>query len=307
MSVEHCSQSEFYHGHLFHEHERRTLAVVILTAVMMVAEIAGGLWLGSMALLADGFHMGTHVGALGISAFAYSYARRHAHDPRYSFGTGKVSDLAGFSSAIILAFVAAYVIYESGLRLAAPVPIAYGEAIVIAALGLAVNVASALILQGAHAYHDGEDGHNHAHHHDNNFRSAYVHVMADAATSVMALVALFCGWRFGWRWMDPVMGILGAIVILSWARSLMRDTSAVLLDRVPQTATSEKIRHIVTAQGAEITDLHLWRVGPGAHAVIIALTAPQVVSAEQVRGWLKPLGLAHVTIEINQKPLRESI
>jgi cation diffusion facilitator family transporter len=297
----HCSQPELYRGPETREYERRTRAVVILTFFMMAVEVIGGTWFHSMALLADGFHMATHVGALGISAFAYAYARNHHTDPRYSFGTGKVSDLAGFSSAIILAIIALYVIFESASRLIAPVNILYGEAIPIACVGLAVNIASAIILHGAHSHHHDHEGHDHSHEHnhqDNNFRSAYIHIIADGVTSVMAIIALGCGYAFGWRWMDPVMGGIGAFVILSWARGLMRDTGAVLLDRVPETDAGAKIRAIVEGQGARITDLHIWRVGPGCHAAILAVTSTQV-NADQVREWLKPLGLAHVTIEIS--------
>lgn len=294
MPVDHCSQPEFYHGHLFHEHEKRMRIVVVLTCVMMVVEILGGWWFGSMALLADGFHMGTHMGALGVSAFAYSYARKHAHDERYSFGTGKVGDLAGFASAIMLGLIGLYVLNESFWRFVEPINIHYGEAMFIAVLGLGVNVASAAILKAKHS-------HDHAHHHhDNNFRSAYMHVLADALTSVTAIAALACGWMFGWQRMDPLMGMVGAVVIMVWAWGLLRDTSAVLLDRTPDTEATSKIRQIMASQDIVIKDLHVWRIGPGVQAAIMSLKVSNSVTAERVREWLRPLNLAHITVEINQ-------
>jgi cation diffusion facilitator family transporter len=272
----------------------------------MLAEITGGCFSGSMALLADGFHLGTHVGALGISAFAYSYARRHARDPRYTFGTGKVSDLAGFASALILGMISLYILFESVTRLLAPVPILYGEAIALAMLGLVVNVASVFILNTAKAghHHDHDDhhpvDHHHAHHHDHNFRSAYLHVMADAVTALLAIVALLCGWKLGWAFMDPLVGMIGAGVILSWTFSLLRNTTGVLLDRAPENQLVAQIRDIVAGQGAQVIDLHLWRVAPGAHAAIIAVASTDLLSTDQVRQWFKILSLAHLTVEINQ-------
>lgn len=276
----------------------------MLTALVMIAEILGGHWLGSMALLADGFHMSTHVGALGISLFAYAFARRHSHDPRYSFGTGKVGDLAGFTSALILLLIAFYVIIESAERLMNPVHIFYGEAVSIAVIGLVVNGVSAAIMHSRDHHHEHEsehDDHVHHHHkHDSNFRSAYLHILADAVTSLLAIGALLCGWIFGWQWMDPIVGIIGAIVIISWAISLIRDTSAVLLDRVPHSETADKVRNIIKSQKVEITDFHLWRIGPGAYAAILAITSAESLTASTVRNWLKPLGIVHTTIEINQ-------
>jgi cation diffusion facilitator family transporter len=305
MQPTNCSQAEFYQGHMFHENERRMRWVVVLTFVMMIGEVFSGLWFGSMALLADGFHMATHVGALGISVFAYSYARHHMHDPRYSFGTGKVGDLAGFTSALILVAIAFYVLFESVHRLLVPITIVYGEASVVAVLGLAVNAVSALILRGSnhdhHAHSHDHAEHDHAHHHDSNFQSAYLHIVADGVTSFLAIFALLGGWAFGWGWMDPAVGIIGAVVILSWAWSLIRDASGVLLDRVPQAHTAEQMRTILAQRGAQITDMHLWRVGPGANAVIVALSVTQPVTPQDVREWLHPLGLAHMTIEINVK------
>ncbi|MFY9287495.1 MAG: CDF family Co(II)/Ni(II) efflux transporter DmeF [Alphaproteobacteria bacterium] len=300
MSVDHCSQSGFFQSPASRENERRTLIVVALTAVMMVAEIICGWWFGSMALLADGFHMATHAGALGISAFAYGYARKHAHDPQYSFGTGKVSDLAGFTSAIILGITSLCIVIESGSRLIMPQPIAYGDAIIVALIGLIVNLVSARILHVKHDHHDHGDDH-HGHHHDYNLRSAYLHVIADALTSIMALIALACGWLLGWSWMDPLIGIVGAAVIMVWAFGLLRDTVAVLLDKTPRSDIANKVRAILSAQQAEIHDLHIWRIAPGAHAAIVAVTAKEPLTADQIRIWLKPLGFAHITVEVAQK------
>ncbi|HEU0118611.1 MAG TPA: CDF family Co(II)/Ni(II) efflux transporter DmeF [Alphaproteobacteria bacterium] len=304
MSHTHCSQTTPINADA-KLNEKRTRAVALLTAAMMVAEIIGGQWFGSMALLADGFHMATHVGALGIAAFAYAYARKHANDPRYSFGTGKVGDLAGFTSAIILGVIAIYVLFESVGRLINPIEIVYGEAIAIAALGFLVNVASAGILHGgdshSHHHHDHNHAHEHAgpHHHDHNFRAAYIHVIADAVTSVLAVVALACGWIFGWRWADPAIGIVGAFVIISWALTLIRDSSGVLLDRT-QDECGVRVRDILTRNNIEVIDLHVWRVGQGCNAAIVAVKAPATITVEQVRNMLQPLNFSHVTVEINQ-------
>lgn len=302
MSIKHCSQSDFYQHFIQPDREQRMGKVVFLTCFMMVAEIVGGLLLGSMALLADGFHMMTHTVALGISAFAYAYARHHARDPRYSFGTGKVGDLAGFTSAVILILITAYVAYESTARLIHPVQIIYRQAIPIAFVGLIVNVISAFILHGHEEHQDHHDhSHSHAHshsHHDNNFRAAYVHIIADAVTSVTALAALFCGMEFGWRWLDPVMGLVGAGVILSWAWGLLCETSTVLLDRDAGTEISGRIHRLLVDQGIEISDLHILRVGQGCYAAILAVSVPAGIAVDHIREQLQPLGLAHITIEI---------
>src|SRR3954469_2098437 len=221
------------HDHVFlsHQHaqnERRTWLVVALTCVMMIGEIAAGTLLGSMALLADGWHMATHAAALGIAAIAYLFARRHAHNPSFTFGTGKFGDLAAFSSAIILAMIAIQIAWESAVRLVTPVPIAYAEAIAVAALGLGVNLVSAWLLRDTHDHHH---GHAHGHrHHDNNLRAAYVHVLADAATSVLAIVALGVAMSAQWVWAPPAVGIIGSLVIAAWAFGLIRDSGRVLLD-----------------------------------------------------------------------------
>lgn len=300
------------HDHVFlgkrhDENARRTLWVVALTAVMMVGEIAAGLAFNSMALLADGFHMATHAGALGIAAIAYAYAKRHAYGRRYSFGTGKVGDLAGFASALVLGIVALGIAFESVTRLLDPRPVAFTEATIIAVIGLGVNIVSALLLGHGHGSSHGHDhGHGHGHgetdahehHHerDNNLRSAYLHVVADALTSVLAIAALLGGRYLGWVWLDPLMGIVGSIVIAVWAVSLMRDTGAVLLDATDAAIESE-IRALVEGPGdATITDLHVWRVGPGAHSAIISVVG---TTRETICQRVAPVHeIEHLTVEI---------
>lgn len=293
----------FAHEHVFlgaaHDaNARRTLWVVALTAVMMVGEIAAGYATGSMALLADGFHMATHAGALAVAAAAYAYARKHARSAAYSFGTGKVGDLAGFASALILGLIALGIGVESVLRLFAPITVAFGEAAVVAVLGLAVNLVSALLLSGGHHHHghdhhhDHGHGHHHHHGHDNNLRSAYVHVLADALTSVLAIAALLAGYFLGWRWMDPAMGIVGAVVIARWSWTLMRDTAAVLLDRT-DAHVAEEMRALLA--DVRIVDLHVWRVGPEARAAIVSVVGSDI---ETVRARLAPVHeVAHLTVE----------
>ncbi|MBB5704806.1 CDF family Co(II)/Ni(II) efflux transporter DmeF [Sphingopyxis panaciterrulae] len=293
----------FAHDHMFlgaaHDaNARRTRWVVLLTAVMMVGEIAAGYATGSMALLADGFHMATHAGALSIAALAYAYARRHARNPDYSFGTGKVGDLAGFASATILGLFALGIAFESAIRLVDPTDVAFGEATIVAIIGLAVNVVSAALLAGGHHHgHDHEHGPSHAHGKDNNLRSAYMHVLADALTSILAIAALLAGRYLGWVWMDPMMGIVGAIVIARWSWTLMRDTAAVLLDRTDPHVAAE-IRDRVEGPGdARIADLHVWRVGPEAHAAIVSVVGA-AITGETIRERLAPVPeLAHLTVE----------
>lgn len=290
---------------------RRTLWVVGLTAVMMVVEIVAGFLTGSMALLADGFHMATHAGALGVAALAYLYARRHAQDPRFSFGTGKVGDLAGFASALVLALVALGMAVESIARLVDPGEVAFGEAMVVAVLGLAVNIASALLLAGGPGHgHGHSHGHSHGHGHhrhadgvggaDNNLRAAYLHVIADAATSALAIVALAAGWALGWWWCDPLMGIVGGALVGSWALGLLRDTARVLLDRRDDHVADE-VREAVEGPGdAHITDLHVWQVGPDARAAIVSVKAPGL-SADAIRARLVPVDeIVHLTVEVDQ-------
>jgi cation diffusion facilitator family transporter len=287
-------------------HEKRTRYVVALTAAMMVVEIVAGWWTGSMALLADGIHMATHAGALGVAAAAYAFARRHAHDRRFTFGTGKVGDIAGFASALVLAMIALGIGVESAQRLFAPTDIAYSEAIWIAVLGLVVNLASARLLSGDH-HHGHSHGHDHGHahgghhEHDNNLRSAYFHVLADALTSVLAIAALVAGLYLGWRWMDAAMGIVGASVIARWSWGLLRDTSAVLVDAAANPPLEEEIREAIEDGDAKIADLHVWRVGPGKYAAIVSLVAheplPSKLYADRVRIHEE---LVHVTIETHR-------
>ncbi len=307
------------HDHVFlgaahDDHARRTMWVVALTALMMIAEIVAGYWTGSMALLADGFHMATHAGALGVSAAAYAYARKHARSSKFSFGTGKVGDLAGFASALVLGVVAVGIGVESVKRLLEPTTVAFGEATIVAVVGLAVNLVSALLLGAGH-HHHGHDHHGHGHHHDhdhhhehhhghhgvhnsgdNNLRSAYMHVLADALTSILAIVALLAGRMLGWVWLDPVMGLVGAAVIARWAWTLMRDTAGVLLDATDEHVAAE-VRELLEAPGdARICDLHVWRVGPQAHAAIVSVVGG--LDAAEVRRRLAPVHeLAHLTVE----------
>ena len=293
------------HGHVFlgqgHRHaERRTRIVTLFTAAFMAVEIAGGLAFHSMALLADGIHMATHVGALGLAAGAYYLARRHALDTRFTFGSGKFGDLAAFASAIILGLLAIGVGVESIGRLLVPGPVAYREALPIAALGLGVNIVSALILQTPHDHGHGH-GHDHAHHHDHNMRAAYVHVLADAATSVLAIAALAAGWLWGLAFLDPLVGVIGMAVIASWAYGLVRDSALVLLDAEDDPQLAGEIRAMIERElGARVADLHLWRLGPGHRGLIVSLLSPDQVTADRIRAELRAryASLSHVTVEI---------
>ncbi len=400
------SSATTFHSHVFlgegqEKSERKTWAVIWLCAAMMAAEIVGGWLFGSIALIADGLHMSTHAGALLLAALAYMFARRYANDPRFTFGTGKLGDLAGFTSAIILAMIALLIGYEAVSRLIAPVPIRFAEAIPIAFLGLAVNVASAWLLSGgahpghshshgsAHADHDEpkriatgggeavldviEDGvpprfrlragsipasavsvetirpdgarqafrfverggylesvdeipephdfaanvtidsetqtvvfaeHEHAHGaaaRDNNMRAAVIHVMADATVSVMVIVGLVLARAFGWLWMDPVAGIIGALVIASWSAGLIRDTSAVLLDMNPDRRMADNLRRAIEGEGDEIADLHLWRLGPGHLGAIVSVITRSARSEADYRARLTRFrALSHLTIEVKR-------
>ncbi len=406
------------HSHVFlgeghAANERRTWAVIWLCGAMMVAEIAGGALFGSIALVADGLHMSTHAGALLIAALAYTYARRHAADPRFAFGTGKLGDLAGFTSAIILAMIALLIGYEAVGRLLQPVPISFGEAIPIAVLGLAVNVASAWLLSGAghhNGHHHHGHGHEHAHsqdethridtgagtlllevfedgvpprfrlraadgrlpdtarietlrpggsrqafeladrggflesvqdipephaftaevtlgsgpqsrsfpvaftehghashghgasHRDNNLRAAFVHVMADAAVSVLVITGLVLARAFGWLWMDPVAGIVGALVIANWSYGLVRDTGSILLDMTPDRRLADRVRSDVLAEGDQLADLHLWRLGPGHLGAIVSIVSAGGHEAAFYRARLAGLpGLSHLTVEVQPR------
>jgi cation diffusion facilitator family transporter len=308
------SVAEWQHEHRFlgerHErNERRTWLVVILAAGMMVAEIIAGSVFGSMALVADGWHMSTHVTALAITGLAYAFARRHARNPRFTFGTGKLGELAGFSSAIVLALVALFIGYESVTRLFAPVSIRFNEATFVAVVGLIVNLVSAwLLFDTSHHHHHthdsaDDDDHGHDHGHDTNFRSAYLHVGADALTSVFAIVALVCGQLFGWVWLDPVMGVVGALVIASWSIGLVRSAGAVLLDTVPNQSLARTVRERLEVGHDRVADLHLWRLGPGHTGIIASIISddPQPPNAYKARLSSVP-GLSHITIEVHPCP-----
>jgi len=299
------------HSHRFDEGnplaEKSTLRVAILTAVMMVVEITGGWYYNSMALLADGWHMSSHTVALGLSLLAYVCARRFAHDPRFSFGTWKIEVLGGYTSAIFLVMVAGLMIFQSVERLIAPSPIHYDQAIVIAIVGLLVNLVSAWLLKdGHHHHHDhahGHDDHAHQGHHDLNLRSAYMHVLADAATSVLAIIALFGGKLWGASWLDPVMGLVGAVLVSVWAYGLLRDTGRVLLDAEMNVPVVDEIREVIAASPvkAQICDLHVWRVGKGKFACILSLATDNDVSPEYFKKQLSIYEeLVHISIEINQ-------
>jgi cation diffusion facilitator family transporter len=333
------------HDHIFlgkdHDRaERRTWAVIILCTVMMIAEIVGGAMFGSLALIADGLHMSTHAGALLLAALAYTYARKFAGDRNFTFGTGKFGDLAGYSSAIVLAMIALLVGYEAVTRFLSPVAIAFNEAIPIAVLGLAVNIASAWLLAGGHYHdnghvhshgHDHHHGHSHGHdhhgetprihadhgdrherfeeheqgervhHRDNNMRAAVVHVMADAAVSLLVIVGLVLAWIFGWLWMDPLAGFIGALVIANWSVGLLRDTGAILLDRNPDPRMAERVRIAIESEGDRVTDLHLWRLGPGHLGAIISVATSAAHGPAHYRKRLaKFADLSHVTVEVQR-------
>jgi len=296
--------SNWQHDHDFsviHEHgERRTLQVLVLTAVTMVIEIAAGQLFGSMALLADGWHMGTHVAAFLITIFAYRYARKHAHDPSFAFGTGKVSVLGGFASAIALAVVALMMAIESIQRIIVPQVIHFNEAIGIAVLGLAVNITCAFLLQGSHD-HSHHHHHDHDHRHDHNLRAAYMHVLADALTSLLAIAALTTGKFFGWTLLDPFMGIVGAAVITRWSYLLLQDTSPILLDgSIEEEYKKDIIGMIEKDMDNRVADMHVWKVGPADFAAIISIVTHYPQEIEHYRNLLKGFSsLSHVTIEIN--------
>jgi len=329
------SIDDLRHEHYFlgeaHEHnERKTWIVIGITSVMMVTEIVGGIWFGSVALIADGLHMSTHTGALLIAALAYTYSRRYARDQRFAFGTGKLGDLAAFASAIVLAMVALLIAYESVERFFNPVQISFDEAIPIAFLGLVVNLVSAFLLRDDHHHHHGHghghdhDGdHDHDHHHDhdhdhdhhghhdhghdrhaayrrdNNLRAAFLHVAADVVVSVLVIIGLFAARALGWLWLDPVVGLLGATVVAIWSWSLIRSAGAVLLDMSPDPTLPQKIADRLEQNGDRIFDLHLWRIGPGHVAGIVSLASSQPQVPSLYRRRLADLrSLSHVTIEV---------
>ena len=309
--------SGWQHEHRFQDDnraaERSTRLVMWITAAAMVLEIGAGWWFNSMALLADGWHMSSHAVAIGLSAFAYAAARRYAGDRRFAFGTWKIEVLGGFASALFLLGVAVLMVVGSLERLWAPAAIRYQEAIVVAVLGLAVNLLCAWLLGGAHHHHDrGHEphheahAHSHGHGHDLNLRSAYLHVVADAATSVLAIVALAGGWLYGWAWLDPAMGIVGAVLVASWARGLLVDTAKVLLDREMDHPVVEEIRDGVEQALADshtrIADLHVWRVGQGAYACALSVvTHSSTLTPDEVRAtFAMHEEIRHSTIEIHR-------
>jgi len=354
------------HSHVFlgegHEaNERKTWAVIILCGIMMLVEIVGGSLFGSLALIADGLHMSTHAGAMLIAALAYTYARRHATDNRFVFGTGKLGDLAGFTSAIVLAIIALLIGYEAIERFIDPVGISFNEAIPIAVVGLVVNIVSAWLLSdgdhpghshshGGHSHgdshgegmqfrevaaevcapfradthqsaahdHHGHD-HDHAHGHthgaahphagspaqattrDNSIRSAYAHVLADAFVSVLAITGLILAKVYGWLWMDPLAGIIGALVIANWSVTLIRDTAGILLDVCPDEGTRERVRRTIEIDGDRVVDLHLWRLGPGHLAAVLAIATSKPRDASFYRGRLSSFAcLSHITVEVTR-------
>ncbi|THF50946.1 CDF family Co(II)/Ni(II) efflux transporter DmeF [Allorhizobium terrae] len=319
------------HSHVFlgqnhQRNERRTWAVIAVTTVMMVIEIVAGHLFGSMALTADGWHMATHAGAILVSALAYSLARRNASNHRFTFGTGKFGDLAAFASAMFLGLVAVIIAWESAWRMLEPVPINFSEAILIASVGLVVNLVCAVLLHDGdhHVHHHGghhhkhhdhkhhdHTHHDHAHHDpagshggvDRNLRAAYVHVLADALTSVLAIVALVLASFYGWLWLDPLIGIVGAVVIGSWAYGLIRDSGLVLLDFVPASEDlPDEIRTILAKEKADIVDLHVWQLGPGHHGAIVSLVAGEPHSPAYYREKLSAIhDLSHVTVEVEAK------
>jgi len=324
----------YAHSHVFlgadhQRNERKTWGVIALCSAMMLVEIVGGSIFGSLALIADGLHMSTHATALAIAALAYSYARRRAEDPRFTFGTGKFGDLAGFTSAIILAMIALLIGYEAVSRLIAPVHIDFDQAIPIAVLGLVVNIASAWLLSGGGGHGDAHDrthshGHDHHHHHgdhghahshamsgtagrDNNFRAAFLHVAADAAVSVLAIIGLTTGRFFGWVWMDPVMGIVGALVIANWSYGLVCDTGSILLDMTTDQGIADRIRIAIETDGDRLADLHLWRLGPGHLGAILSVVTTKARGADFYHDRLNEVGrFSHVTVEVRTPTAAEA-
>lgn len=308
-------QSRLTHNHVFNEGnpaaESGTRTVMWITAAMMVVEILAGWWFNSMALLADGWHMSSHAFAIGLSAFAYAAARRYSNDPRFAFGTWKIEILAGFASAVFLLGVAGTMAFASVERLIQPQQIHYQDAIIVAVIGLLVNVVCALILGHAHDHHhhshaQGAHSEHHHHNHDLNLKSAYVHVIADAATSVLAIIALAGGMFYGWSWLDPVMGIVGAILVAVWAKGLLMETGKVLLDREMDHPVVDEIREVIglldKADETIIADLHVWRVGKEAYSCAISLvTHSAILTPEMVREQLgQHEEIVHTTIEIHR-------
>lgn len=290
--------------------ERRTRLVIVIAAVMMVVEITAGILYNSMALLADGWHMSTHVAAFLITAVAYHLSRKHAHNEQYSFGTGKMGVLGGFASAVVLAVIAVLMAAESAHRILVPAEIRFNQAILVAVVGLAVNLVCALIFKDAHHHdhhhghdHGHEHDHGHGHHHDLNLRAAYLHVLADALTSLTAIVALLSGKYFGWAWLDPAMGIVGSLIVGSWAYGLIRDTSGILLDRTPESSDLPvEIRRAVESDGdSHVADLHVWQISPGKFSAIVSIVAQAPKDVELYREMFREHSeLVHVSVEVRR-------
>ena len=308
--------NHWHHDHTFTQDQRRpgetrTLIVIVVTALMMVVEIFAGIYYGSMALLADGLHMASHTVALGITAFAYVYARRHARNRMFSFGTGKVNALGGFTGAVLLAIFALYMGFESVVRLINPVDIAFNQAIVVAVLGLLVNGASVFILgvddHGHDHHHSHEHSGRHHHYHDHNLKSAHLHVMADALTSLLAIVALLSAKYFGWVWMDPIMGMVGAVLVARWSYGLLGTTASVLLDRQAPESLQNTIREAIEQDGdSRVTDLHVWSIGPGIYSAQIALVAHQPAAPDEYKYRIpENIGLVHINVEVQVCGLNE--
>ena len=301
----------FFLGSDHQRNERKVWLVIALTASMMLVEIVAGTLYGSMALVADGWHMSTHAGAMLIAVLAYHFARRHAGNPRFTFGTGKLGDLAGFASAVLLALVALLIGWESLVRLTQPIHIDFNQAIAVAVVGLGVNLVCAWLLKDDHAHHH---HHGHEHHHsndehhapgkgrDNNLRAAYLHVLADALTSVLAILALLLGRSYGWSWADPAMGVVGALVIARWSWGLIRDSGSVLLDAAAEGQdVRQEIREAMAPTGSQVTDLHVWQVGPGHFAAIVSLMAREPREPAHYKALLAHIHeLSHVTVEVQR-------
>ncbi len=315
------AHDHFFLGTDHQRNERKVWLVIVLTASMMLVEIIAGTIYGSMALVADGWHMSTHAGAMLITALAYRFARKHAGNPRFTFGTGKLGDLAGFASAIILALIALLIAWESLVRLTQPIHIDFNQAIAVAAVGLVVNLICAWLLRDDHAHHGHHHGHHHHHAHehdhhhshddhhapgksrDNNLRAAYLHVLADALTSVLAIVALLVGRSYGWLWADPLMGVVGALVIARWSWGLTQDSGSVLLDAAAEgEEVRQEIREAMEPTGNQVADLHVWQVGPGHFAAIISMVAREPREPAYYKGLLAHIHeLSHVTVEVQRQ------
>ena len=277
--------------------ERRTQFVLILTAITMVVEIVAGSVFGSMALLADGWHMGTHVAAFSITIYAYRYARRHASNPAYAFGTGKVDALGGYASAVALAVVALVMLVESLQRIIAPQEIMFNAAILVAIIGLLVNIVSAFALKDSQHH---KHSHGHEHEHDHNLRAAYMHVLADALTSLLAIIALVTGKYFGWYWLDPLMGVVGALIITRWSYSLLKQTSPILLDASIDEKYKKSIVEVLEKNlGNQVSDIHIWKISSNHYAAIISIVTPNPKATEYYKSLLSKFKkLSHITIEI---------